>query len=242
MRIRYRFYATLLDRFQEYLDREATWERLWGRSESPSKGAEEYEAEAFATLMGCINRERYYNEAVARGTALNGVVDKYASTAAPVEVGAVTSEPDEEGKAYTFPSWLVEELRAHVRGGMQQHFLRGTLATRAGGVELYGYPDYIMPDRIIDLKTTSRYAVGKYRKGWQRVVYPYLARVNGSGVDVFEYYAVELAEGGASVHQEEYVYRPETDIPRLRDICEELAAFCERNREIITNKKIFNKE
>lgn len=242
MAIRYRFFATLLDRFQDYLDNEDTWERLWGNSENPSKSAAEYEQEALGTLIDCVNRKHYYNEFVARGTALNDIVDLYSSLDRHATLDTVTSGPDEEGKTYSFPSWLIEKLASHVRNGLQQCFLRGTLHTNAGDVELYGFPDYIMPDRIVDLKTTSRYTVGKYRKGWQRIVYPYLAQKDNSGVDMFEYYAVEFGKSGINVFSEAYIYRPETDITRLRLHCEELAAFCEENRSIITNKKIFNEE
>jgi hypothetical protein len=123
------------------------------------------------------------------------------------------------------------------------------LPTRYGDVQLYGYVDEIVKDTVYDIKTTTRYEFGKYGKGWQRHAYPYCLIESGmmSSVKAFEFTAYKLTGGTSRTplisgvqYPEYYAYSHEESRQLLADHCEAFIEFLEANRELITDKKIFN--
>ena len=54
----------------------------------------------------------------------------------------------------------------------------------------------------------------------------------------FEYLVTDFK----GVYKEAYAYMAKLDIPRLREVCERFIEFLESNRELITDKKIFNEQ
>jgi len=68
--LKYRFYATLLDAFQSYLDSDSNFER-WGKDMTIDEWREKCERD----LIDKINRVPFQSEAADKGTAFNEVVD-----------------------------------------------------------------------------------------------------------------------------------------------------------------------
>ncbi|WP_071146716.1 HNH endonuclease [Bacteroides ihuae] len=75
MKPSYRFYATLLDAFNDYLNSDAIWNKYWGFSENPPHDPEEFHEQQFKELIDRINRKPFDSEAADRGTAFNEVID-----------------------------------------------------------------------------------------------------------------------------------------------------------------------
>lgn len=149
-------------------------------------------------------------------------------------------------RTFTFPISLCREFAAYLTDADVQMRVDAILPTKYGKVLLYGYADAVMPFSIHDIKTTSRYAVGKYRHNWQHIVYPYCLAQMGVSATAFEYNVAKLqtnkdgAVTGCETFTETYNYNPATDYPRLVDVVERLIEFLEVNRDKITNSKIFN--
>ena len=74
-KLKYKFYATLLDGYQDYLRSSEIYQEYWGFSENPSKMEDEFEAGQLQGLIDRINRVPFDSEAADKGTAFNEVVD-----------------------------------------------------------------------------------------------------------------------------------------------------------------------
>ena len=74
-KVSYKFYATLLDGYQDYLRSSEIYQEYWGFSENPSKTEDEFEVEQLQGLINRINRVPFDSEAADKGTAFNEVVD-----------------------------------------------------------------------------------------------------------------------------------------------------------------------
>lgn len=129
-----------------------------------------------------------------------------------------------------------------------QHMCRATIDTRYGDVELYGYADEIVRDKVYDIKTTSAYVFGKFERGWQKEVYPYCLMKSGEigRVSEFEYTVFQLTRPltrkkviGGKMYREVYTYDFDKSEKRLRAILERFVEWLEYRREMITDKKIF---
>lgn len=249
----YRFYATLLDAYQGYVNSPALWAKYWGNSENPSKTIEEFEAEQFQGLIDKINRVPFESKAADRGTVFNEVVDMMILGQSESKRIAVASDKlhgvvaatlkDRPNYVFIYPIALCQEFAAYYKGATPQVLTEGILPTSKGDVVLYGYIDELMPDCVHDIKTTASYSVGKYRENWQHRVYPYCLAQQGVAIDRFEYNVAELhKDTGAFLasYTEQYTYRADRDTEALQSICEELIAFIEHNRKLITDRKIFN--
>lgn len=151
------------------------------------------------------------------------------------------------GFEFLFDVDLCKGTAAYFKGAVSQHFCRAVLPTRYGDVELYGYADYIVADRVYDLKTTSQYSFGKFERSWQKHVYPYCLVASGEmpSVSSFEYTVLVLGKGKVitgKMYNEVYTYRPEASLELLRNHTEHFIEWLEDNRSKITDKKIFNLE
>ncbi len=72
----YRFYPTLLDAYQNLVDSDAIYDRYYGGMGEPPLSMEEFHEQKHKELLDKINRvEHVANEAVAKGTCLNEIVD-----------------------------------------------------------------------------------------------------------------------------------------------------------------------
>lgn len=245
---KYRFYATLLDGFQDYLDAEENWNKYYGSSADPKLTIDEYAAQCRQELIDKINRVPFDSEAADKGTAFNEVVDCLIENRNSTKVtvtktlggdGSVTGlNAVYNGREFFFPIGIVREFSDYFKGALTQQYCEGYLRTRYGFVQVYGFIDELMPQSTHDIKTTSQYYAGKYRKHWQHIVYPYCLYTSGIDVRRFEYNVTDFR----ATYTEMYVFDPERDAMKLNNHCEWFIEFLEANKSEITNKKIFNLE
>ncbi|MEG1008001.1 MAG: HNH endonuclease [Bacteroides sp.] len=268
---KYKFYPSLLDKFEQYLRADEQVESFWNIDNETGeykKTHDEIEAELKQSLLDSINRVPFESEAADKGTAFNEIVDCYIHKRkhVPTERNNFTIIGDEETNAVQayFPAtalapernflfdrnWCIE-VSEYFKGAVSQLFVSATIPTRYGDVELYGFIDELLRDVVYDIKTTSKYEFGKYAHGWQRHVYPYCLIASGQmeNVKAFEYTAFAL-KGGTSrtplisgtPYPEYYTYNHEQTVKCLTAHCERFIEFVEANRALITDKKIFGKE
>jgi hypothetical protein len=294
----YRFYPTLLDKFQTFLDTTAEdyfyqdEDGKWHKNYSEAEDAfhysqEEVDALLKQELLDAINRVPHEpSEPASKGTALNEIVDCIIhnkksdnkniliKSLKGVDVKREFGCTDEVGKPIYYDYWFehikvpcifaeidgfsfyfdkdfCKSIAEYFKGSLSQVFTSATIDTEFGEVELYGYIDELRENKVFDLKTTSRYEFGKYSKYWQRHIYPYTLIESGACTEInsFEFTAYVL-KGGTSrtplitgvQYAEVYQYNHEQSKMLLKNICERFCQFLEDNRELITNKKIFNEE
>lgn len=169
----YRLYPSLLDQFERYIRSEEAFEDI---SNSDGEGGyklsfEEIERQRFESLIDSINRVPFKSEAADKGTAFNALVDSFIHKERNPDVkmrgdrNADTITAEYNGNTFVFSFSFVEQAAAYFAGATSQLFVSAPLRTRYGTVELYGYIDEILRDKVFDIKTTSRYEFGKYRNG-----------------------------------------------------------------------------
>lgn len=219
---KYRFYATLLDCFTDYIDSDAIWDKYWGFSQNPPHTPEEFHQKQFQQVIDRINRVPFDSEAADRGTAFNEVIDCMVEHRKSDKIdvryiyeqkvyGQVYNcDPDERwadveytdkvvglsvsynGRVFDFDINLCRKFADRFKGALTQQFVSAILPTSLGDVEIYGYIDELMPLSTHDIKTTGSYSVGKFKNHWQHIAYPYCLYKNGSDVRLFEYNVAEI--------------------------------------------------
>lgn len=250
--ISYNFYATLLDSFQNYLDSDIIWEKFWGGSADPKLSITEYAEQCKQDLLDRINRVPFDSEAADRGTAYNEIVDcliEHRNTD-KMKVSKVFNEnnlvvalkAEYKEREFTFPIEMCKDMADIFKGAIPQYFCEAVLPTKYGNVKLYGYIDELMPTSVHDIKTTGKYEAFKFRNHWQHLVYPYCLQQNGINISEFVYDVVEIGKTPDKYNffTEVYNFNPGEDTARLTAHCEGLIEFLNANRELITDRKIFN--
>lgn len=241
----FRFYPTLLNSFQNYLDAEKNYNKFYGDSPT-APTLEEYEEKCRRELIDRINRVPFSSEATDRGTAFNNAVDlfiaydiakndKYAGyVITDTEVNVTFND-----RVFTFPRRLVEEFANYYgKNTAMQVYLSAPLLTKYGIVQLYGYADEITATTCHDIKTTAHYNTGKYRNTWQHYLYLYCLNEIGFNVPVFEYNITDFR----ATYTETYNYNREEYRGRLVEVCEHFIEFLQRYKSEITDVKIFGYE
>ncbi|MBE6294248.1 MAG: HNH endonuclease [Bacteroidales bacterium] len=245
----YCFYATLLDAFRNYVDSELIYEHYWGWSENPPHTLDEFREMQFQSLINTLNRVPFDSEAADKGTAFNEVVDCLIEKrmSEKVEMSRVYNDDVLTGikavyndREFIFPIALCKEFANYYKGAITQLYVEAMLPTSLGIVKLYGFIDELMPTSIHDIKTTGSYYVGKFKKHYQHLVYPYCLINSGNNIKTFEYNVAEIGKSGYKTYTELYEFNEERDIPILRNHCEELIRFIQDNRDLVTNKKLLN--
>lgn len=243
--VKYQFYATILDAFQNYLSSSSIFQTYWGNSENPKKTEQEFEEEQFQSLLDRINRVPFESEPADKGTAFNEVIDCLIENRKPSEKFQFKTHKDlgviaaaYKSYVFEFPLKLCLDFKNRFDGAMPQYRTEAILPTKYGDVLLYGYIDELLPDKVVDIKTTSKYNAFKFRDHWQHMVYPYCLIEDGNLINTFEYVVTDFK----SVYSEVYVFNPERDVPRLTTHVERFIEFLESNRDLITDKKIFNND
>lgn len=246
-KITYNLYATILDSFTNYLKAEEDWEKFYDNGADIKISIQDYEVQMKQELIDKINRVQFTSEAADRGTAFGEVVDC-------LILGRNTEREDmeivslkEEGiirvqfrnNVFDYPISLCREFADYFKGAVPQVRTEGVLQTKYGPVLLYGYIDELMPLSVHDIKTTSRYNAFKFRDHWQHIVYPYCLHQEGSKITLFEYNIVKWGKVNETF-TEPYNFDLTRDTERLLNHCERFIEFLENNRELITDKKIFN--
>lgn len=245
----YKFYATLLDAFTNYLKSDAIYEKYWGFSENPQYTPEEFRQLQYEKLINTINRVPFDSEAADKGTAFNEVIDCMIENRKSeiVKVERLFSDTADgrqtvtglratyNNRQFDFPVSLCREFAEYYKGALTQQRVEAILPTCFGNVLLYGYIDELLPMSVHDIKTTGSYYVGKFKDHWQHIVYPYCLMQNGSDVRMFEYNITDFR----NTYTETYTFVPERDISILANHCEDFIRFLNDNRDLITDKKIF---
>lgn len=245
---------TTLDSYTSYKRAEEIYEEYYGWSENPSCTPEEFVARKFQDLIDHINKVPFDSEAADKGTAFNEVVDCIVENrkSEKVNVSRVYEQIGYDGEPmrgqlialqatynnrnFIFPLPLVREFSDYFKGASTQVFVEGILPTCFGNVKLYGYIDELLPFSVHDIKTTSSYKIGKFKKNWQHIVYPYCLNCMGNDVKAFEYNVTDFKE----TYTETYIFDKDRDVRKLREEVEDFIIFLKENRELIKNEKIFN--
>lgn len=265
--LQYKFYATILDSFQNYISSSEIYQQYYGFSENPKLTEDEFEKEQFQSLIDRINRVPFESEAADKGTAFNEVIDciienrqsdkiqvkrEYFKKVYGDVIGGygdrwaevVTTNKIKNlivtynNREFSFPYKLTIEISNQLKGALTQQHVEGILETKYGNVLLYGYLDQLMPFRIVDLKTTKQYKAFKYRKNWQHKVYPFCLNQNNVFINEFEYKITDFRK----VYSEIYMCDKEKDLTALKNHCEAFIEFLEANKHLITDRKIFAQE
>ena len=238
--VRFNIYPSILDAFQGYLDSSEVYQKYYGMSEEPVMSEEEFSDKQYEELINRINRVPFESEAADKGTAFNEVIDcillnkksDKMDISSNKETGQITVIY--KTNTFVFPIALCIEIAQYYNGAIPQVFVSSDLQTKYGTVNLYGYIDYLLPFTACDLKTTSKYEVGKYRKSWQRFVYLYCLNKSGNKINEFEFNATDFK----ATFTELYTYNDAEYEKALTDICERFIEFMFINEELITDKKI----
>ena len=270
-------YPSLLNKFQSLLNYEQETDMPWNIvSESAHKRGEHLDKDVGDyilspdemydkienELLDMVNRITSDEpmEAADKGTAFNEVIDCLVEKR-PCNIEGMTIESVKDDNGVPFAvracyngfTWLFDlnlckEVARANKNAVTQYLTRANLHTCNGLVGLYGFLDYWVADRVIDLKTTSNYTFGKFEQGWQHYVYPYALTEEGYDVSEFTYQVVVLSKPKSSdtvitgtVSNETYMYNHERATKALTQICERFIEWLNLNTYRITNGKIFNR-
>lgn len=277
-RRKYRIYPSLLIAFQSLIDYELVADEGWNKvSEAAhSRGEyldrevgdykltpEEMYLKLECDLLDSINRvEHAPSEAADKGTAYNEIVDclienrksnredcKIYSTANEAGIKVIRAEIN--GFTFDFDIDLCKKAADFFKGSVTQYLAKATIDTAYGEVQLYGYIDEWVGNKMYDIKTTGSYSWGKFEKGWQRYVYPYCVIESGETTEVesFTYWVVEWAYQGKGcpltakgIYEEEYTYDHAEATDKIRRMCEMFIEWLEARREFIQDRRIFGDE
>lgn len=264
----FKIYPSLLDRYQKFLDSEIEVEDFLNLDEKGNykKSQQEIAAENEKALIDAINRVPFVSEAADKGTAFNEVVDAIIRLVAVTEDNALLDPANLKSKNDKVEiEGNVDVIRATINGmtfeyntefcfdyafkfkdALSQVFTEATIDTSFGDVLLYGFIDEWDKDKIIDIKTTSKYSFPKFENSWQKSLYPYCITANGGTVTSF-IYSVVVWSGqtkakpylSGTVYPEEYTYNHEEETKKLRAFVEDFIRWLNTHREDITDKKIF---
>ena len=174
---KYRFYATILDAFNDYIHSDVIWQKYWGWSENPPHTPEEFHEQQFQELIDCINRKPFDNEKADRGTCFNELVDALIENRKPKDIIVERTADDlsyqatYNNRVFTFPISVCREFANYFKGALTQQRVEAILPTAFGNVLVYGNIDELMPTTVHDIKTTGSYSVGKFKTHFQHLVY-----------------------------------------------------------------------
>jgi len=239
----YRFYATLLDTFEGYLNCDKIYQQYYGRSNDPKVSEDEFAQTKYLELIDKINRvPREFSAAADRGIAFNLVLDWCITGQRSDEIEVIKANDyaivvEYNNEQYPFPRSILLPIVERIKDGLMQVWLEGYLQTTKGRVKLCGYTDAVMPFKITDVKTTKQYKAFKYRDGWQADVYMYCARCEGFEVSEFEYLVTDFKK----VYTETYTWQEDTE-SKLVGICEQFIDFIDQHEKVITDERIYNLE
>lgn len=262
----FRFYPSILDKYTKYVETNEDnflyfgEDSEWHRNFNEEKGEYHYspsEVEKIAKkeLIDAINRIPFDSEAADKGTVLNELVDSFIHKIRSDKVkmrgdgGIIHAEYN--CRTFNFSKPFVESIAEYFKGSMSQVFVSAPIETCYGIVEIYGYIDELRKNKVYDLKSTSNYTFGKYSKYWQRHAYPYCLLESGecTEIDSFEFTAYKLTGGNSRnpvisgvQYPEVYKYNHAESTELLRMHCERFIEFLIKNKELITDKKIFGGE
>lgn len=181
--------------------------------------------EAEQELIDKINRVPFKSEAADKGTWFNELID--------VALKGYDKTPMED--MLTGPAL---DITMRLQGAAKQVYTSTIIEIDGKIVEVYGYMDYVKQDRVIDLKTTKSYELGKYKDSLQMHFYPVSLIDAGNEINVFEFLVTDFE----NVYSELYPVNYRTSRAIISNACRELIRFLEIKKDLITDKKIFNQQ
>jgi len=135
---------------------------------------------------------------------------------------------------FTFKEDVVKGVLSQLNGFEIQKYVCSTFNINGFDVKFYGFVDYSSICKMIDLKTTSKYKLGKYKYYSQRHIYPMCIE----GVTKFTFLITDF-EG---VMTEPYFISKRESMVYLNESVPRFIEFIESNRNKITDTKIFGIE
>lgn len=137
---------------------------------------------------------------------------------------------------FVFKTEIVNKIASKlINTEKQQEYIEAVVETPVGGIKVYGFIDYSYPDMFVDLKTTGSYKKDKYKINNQHKCYPLLAQINGRDIKKFNYLVTDFQQ----MYIEPYNHTKSMTDEFIYNLVE-FTEFLEVNRELITDKKIFN--
>lgn len=221
----YRIYPTLLDSFTRY------------------KGSGQFKEAAAAKqdLLNKINRvPEPMPEIVFKGKWFKEAVDFLCEKSENGESIEIWSGYDgvyrrvHSGHQFECDMEVMQYFVKKLQFSVKEFFCQGQIVVDNEIVELYGYVDNIREDVIWDCKFVQKYDLAKYFSSSQRLVYPYCVEQQGGQVSQFEF----LATNGEEIFAETYNWKPERDVPMLKNTIADFIEFIEKHRSFITDKKL----
>ena len=210
--VKYSIYPTLLDSFYWY-----------------KRGYNEKEE-----LINKINRVKTpMPEAAKKGVAFENVINILLKSGNHTLLMDVEHY---ESNGFIFKTEIVNRIAAKlINAEKQQEYIESIVQTPVGGIKVYGFIDYSYPDMFVDLKTTGSYKKDKYKINNQHKCYPLLAQLNGRNVNKFNYLVTDFQ----NMYIEPYAHAQSMTDEFIFNLVE-FTEFLEANRDLITDKKIFN--
>lgn len=245
--VKYVFYPTLLDCFQNYLDSDIIWSKYWGRSYPPKITREEFRETNYQRLLDNINKVKGEPNVLAdRGTVFNEIIDCLRERGNPkkinfkIEGNFVSGEIN--GNFFKFSLYECQKIADFYKNALDQVKVEGVLETNLGKVRLFGYIDELTFSKIYDIKTTGKYSIGKFCANWQHKVYPFCLKNEHLDLKEFVYDVIVMNEGNRIVSRSFETYAIKDEEPLIRQHCEKLINFVEENRNLIFNRSIFGEK
>lgn len=249
--VNYNFYPTLLDLFQSYLDSDSVWAKYWGQSFTPKISREQFKQTQFQNLLNGINKvPGPVNLYADRGTVFNEIVDCLRGVGNPEKIlfkkDSVKVSGELNGHVFEFLLKECEPIAYFYREALPQIKVSGTIETKYGNINLFGYIDELTSEKVYDIKTTTKYDPGKFCKNWQHKIYPFCLQKEGLDLKEFIYDVFVLndnnKEGINRIGTRKFEsYRIKNEEDLIRSHCEGLILFLKENNNLITNNKIFNR-
>lgn len=132
---------------------------------------------------------------------------------------------------FTFNESVIKEVVLNLEGYEVQKYVSQNFNINGYDVKLFGFVDYIKQPSLVDLKTTSKYKIGKYKFYSQRHIYSMCL----DGITKFTFLVTDF-EG---VMKEPYFISKRESMKYLNESIPKFIEFIESNREKITDTKIF---
>lgn len=175
----------------------------------------------FQEVIDKINRIKYeMPEFVLKGSALEDCVNL-----------RLTGQRVYSKDGFDFNPDLIDKLASKLQNNTgQQVWIENTVDFKYGKLRVGGFVDYMYNDKHVDLKTTTRYKLGKYKDSQQSKCYGLIQPDKKEFIYLatdFENYYIEPYKNKKENH-EEFIFN-----------CEELFIFVQENEHLITDLKIY---
>ena len=158
----YNIYPSLLDAFGSYINSSQIYQEYYGFAEEPAVSEEEFEQQKYQDLINKINRVPFESEAADKGTMFNEVIDcivenrKSEKMKIETNYAAPAIQVCWKNWMHSFNVQDCKTIAKAVKGAICQNYQEGFLQTKYGVVKIYGYSDFLLPFRVVDLKTTAK--------------------------------------------------------------------------------------